>query len=1396
MNTEVHTPNPGRRPRPGLSAAPNIPSRLSLPFACVVLLMLLALAPDVLAAPPAITSFAAVPPNVKPGQGADLTWNVTGANSVSIDHGVGAVSGTQVRVSPAATTVYTLTAVNADGSSRAETTVTVSPLDYTFAYDSGLQGTWKRSTWESVPLFTDFAAAAPGRTGNAIEVRFGTGNGFNAFGLSDNDAYLNELHTFEFDIYFEPDSTGQEELVFILGDGGFADEPRIVDLIPGWSTLSAAQRMGHWLHATVNIPSIHPVVVSANRFLWFNNGGKFPHFRLADVKLGWGNDTTAPTVAHVTPTFDPSTDQLSLAFTTDEPAIYRVEYGVSNYIHATQGDYHDWKTNHTAVLRDMIPGALNQYRIIVLDHHRIPGADENVGMFEGVYQVPASTNAPRAEIPSSVPGGYTQVYDSALASGWNVQNWETSPIARDLSAAAPGRSGSAIEVHFGTNNAWNAFGLGAGEQFFNECHTIEFEIYFEPDSTGNEDISLIVGDTGFTDNPRVVDLIPGWFTMPHAQRSARWFHVIADLPRLHPTVASFNRMLFFNGGDNLPHFRLADIKLGWIEDTTAPVVRLSSAALSPRYDQLTLNFTTDETTIYRVEFGTTDFSRSVQGGASAWATSHTAVLGGLSPGTTLQYRIVALDHRNSPNATPNQGVLLGTYVIPAAPVVPPVFSGLAVTNIAGTRATLVWQNNRPCTAQLAYHKNGGVDLTRSIPDLASNHAAVMDLLEPLTSYNATVTVTDAFGLSSTQSVAFTTGASSAPTVTITVHPSQTRPISPWIYGINFYQAIPDAPRNLTLNRAGGNRWTAYNWENNASNAGNDWYYSSDDYLGGGNVPAEAVRSLIAGDRSRGTASLITVPMQGFVAADKSGSVDIHDTHHLVDRFKQLIYKKGSAFTLTPDLSDPYVYADEFLWNLGRKFTDDIFADPAMPTFVSLDNEPELWPDTHAEIQTGAPNAADYIQKSVQLATALKDVAPSAGVFGPAHYGFLGMFNWQMAAGFDNSYWFTDKYLADMKAASSAAGRRLLDVYDFHWYSEARAGGIRIGSLTSSNLTSAQIQAIVQSPRSMWDTTYRENSWVADVLGGPVFILDRIQSKIDTIWPGTRVAVSEYGNGGDNHIAGAIAQADNLGIFGSRGVFQASFWPTSGSYPFILGGFKMFRDFDGSLGSFGDVSLSAVSSDTSLVSTYVSRDSGRTNRYVLVTINRSERAQDVAFKGLAISGIAKVYRIEGTHASPAFVGETPANLESWVVTLPALSVSTIEIIAGQPDDTYASWKAQNFLAADQSNEAISGVNADADHAGLPNLVRYAFNLPARGAVTTPGQPRMMPSGDQNHLAVQFSRRASAADLTYLVQVSSDLVHWTPLVTVLPGNPTLVTVTDNQAVNAGPRRFLRVQVQYTP
>ncbi len=77
--------------------------------------------------PPTISSFVATPSSITAGQSSTLSWVVTGATSLSIDNGVGAVTGTSKVVSPGITTTYKLTATNSAGSVSANAIVTVTP---------------------------------------------------------------------------------------------------------------------------------------------------------------------------------------------------------------------------------------------------------------------------------------------------------------------------------------------------------------------------------------------------------------------------------------------------------------------------------------------------------------------------------------------------------------------------------------------------------------------------------------------------------------------------------------------------------------------------------------------------------------------------------------------------------------------------------------------------------------------------------------------------------------------------------------------------------------------------------------------------------------------------------------------------------------------------------------------------------------------------------------------------------------------------------------------------------------------------------------------------------------------------------------------------------------------
>jgi hypothetical protein len=628
---------------------------------------------------------------------------------------------------------------------------------------------------------------------------------------------------------------------------------------------------------------------------------------------------------------------------------------------------------------------------------------------------------------------------------------------------------------------------------------------------------------------------------------------------------------------------------------------------------------------------------------------------------------------NSYGQSANSAEASATPVAPPPPTIPAVPTGLQATG-GNAQVSLTWTASTGATSyNVKRSATTGTGYTQlANPTVASyTDTTVTNGI----AYFYVVTALNSAGESANSSQATATPANAAPNVTITINPAITHPISPYIYGMNFYNGITGAPPQLAFDRDGGNRWTAYNWETNASNAGSDYLYENDNYLSSSNVPAEAVRSFIAADQSNGMASLVTLQLQGYVSADESGPVA--QPFPNLSRFKQVIYKKSTKdatpFTLTPPTTDAYVYMDEFAWALDQKFLGQgIFgASPTHPTFISLDNEPDLWNSTHAEVQ-GSTNisSSNFIANTATLTEALKDQFSNVVLFGPVNYGFEGIYSWQgdptLSPTPNGANWFADKYLAGIKTASTAYGKPVVDVYDFHWYSEATDGTTRVINMTGSTLTDTQVQAIVQSPRSLWDPTFTENSWITGVLGGPINILSRLQSKIAANNPGMKISITEYENGGFNHIAGTIAQADNLGIFGSEGLFAANFWPPNGTYSYTLAGFRAYRDFDGAGSNFGDTSLQSISTDVASVVVYASTDSAAPGRVVFVAINRSNAQKVTALTGQALSGTAHLYQMTAASAQgqspvqPVSIGTMSVSGSSLTITLPAYSVTTIDV----------------------------------------------------------------------------------------------------------------------------------------
>jgi len=502
-----------------------------------------------------------------------------------------------------------------------------------------------------------------------------------------------------------------------------------------------------------------------------------------------------------------------------------------------------------------------------------------------------------------------------------------------------------------------------------------------------------------------------------------------------------------------------------------PPATPTGLAANPSNHQVSLTWNTTTTaSSYNVKRSTTSGGPYTRV-ANATVSNDTDT--GRANGTTYYYVVSAV---NANGESANSREVSGTPNIPP----PGVPTGLTAT-AANLQVALAWN---AITGATSYNVKRATITGGPYAKVGSSTVATYTEtgLSNGTAYYYVVSAVNAYGESGNSTEASATPATVSPDVTVIVDPTQTKPISPWIYGINFYSGVTGAPAHLTFDRAGGNRWTAYNWETNASNAGSDYIYNNDNYLSSSNVPAEAVRSFVAGDQGFGLASLVTVQLQGLVSADESGQVSVTNPPDMT-RFKTVVDKKitisSVPFTTSPDTSDAFDYMDEFVWAMDQKLPGIFDANPTLPTFVSLDNEPELWNSTHLEVQGKTPVSSDnYIAKTITLTKALKDQFPNLVIFGPVHYGFQGLYNWQgeLSATPDGTNWFPDKYLPAIKTASDAYGKPLVDVYDFHWYPEIYdANGTRILDLTGTTLTDAQVQLIVQGPRDLWDPTFNDDN---------------------------------------------------------------------------------------------------------------------------------------------------------------------------------------------------------------------------------------------------------------------------------------------------------------------------------
>jgi hypothetical protein len=487
-----------------------------------------------------------------------------------------------------------------------------------------------------------------------------------------------------------------------------------------------------------------------------------------------------------------------------------------------------------------------------------------------------------------------------------------------------------------------------------------------------------------------------------------------------------------------------------------------------------------------------------------------------------------------------------------------------------------------------------------------------------------------------------------------------RAISPLIYGVNpGALECADASARFALCRLGGNRWSTYNWENNASNAGSDLCFQNDGALEASDTPGLAVTRVMQEAAGVSAATLVTVPVLDYVARDKlggtpppdcSGNVTESGADYLTTRFAANFATKGSGFVNPPNTTDDAVYADEFVAFLQGS------AGQARVIF-GLDNQPGLWSLTHSEIHPDPATYAEVVQRNEDFARAIRATWPTTEISGYVGYGYNDFINLQNSPDAATLGTFVDYYLDAMQSADDGTpGARLVDYLDVHWYSEAQGDQ---GRIITNDASPSMVSARVQAPRSLFDASYVENSWITEFTGGqPVQLVPWLKDKIANHYPGTKLAISEWNYGGGADISGAIAAADALGIFGREGVELAAWAAFTDENPFVLGAFRAFRNYDGAGSGFGDTSVAATTTSLDLSAVYASVDSGD-GHVVVVSINRSDAELDATLMLDTPATHATVYSLTSASPMPQPAPALTTEIQgTFVYTMPAYSIFVI------------------------------------------------------------------------------------------------------------------------------------------
>jgi hypothetical protein len=499
-------------------------------------------------------------------------------------------------------------------------------------------------------------------------------------------------------------------------------------------------------------------------------------------------------------------------------------------------------------------------------------------------------------------------------------------------------------------------------------------------------------------------------------------------------------------------------------------------------------------------------------------------------------------------------------------------------------------------------------------------------------------------------------------------PAQARKINPQIYGFGTYMHEDRDREGIWEMKPAGYRWggntsSRFNYKIDAWNSAQDWFfhnYAAD--------KPKMIERFMQENIKQNSASYITLPMLPWIAKDNSSY-----------SFPRSIFPKQQNFDGDAGngigLDGQKLKADPKRTSIANspefvagwvKILKGQFGQA--PHYYIMDNEPMLWNSTHRDVVQEPLRYKTYLERYIAFATAVRRADPAAVIIGPAAWGWMEMqySAWDIEGPHSGGQRQTDRkshgdkpflewFLEQLKKKEKELKISLLDQLDVHYYPETDRWP------AGDEQNPKRRMALLSSTRSLWDKSYKDQSWIDE----KIYFIPRLQEMARRFKPEMKVSIGEYNFRWEYDIAGAIAQAEILGIFARTGLDAAQYWDfpkADGTHRFA---FLLFRNYNGKGLGFGDEWIENSHNSQESSSVFAARSS-KDRRITIIVLNKSvDQKQELSLdlKPWPKAKSVKLY----SYSSPTMNGQVKAENRQLkpspeiTVSMQPLSMHLVELL---------------------------------------------------------------------------------------------------------------------------------------